>query len=87
MNLKKYKDLLGLLVSILTCSVMLYKMISFVNQIDYRIGTLEKSNASLEDQVNQIAEKQSLFLQETQSRINKYVITTNDRLTKLEHSK
>ena len=83
-SLTKHKDILTIVIAILTIVGMFYKMANFVTLVDARLMVLESTSKDMKKDLHTIVQEQARSISATNTELKVFEAQTNQRLNTLE---
>ncbi|MFY4731392.1 hypothetical protein ACOSYY_20190 [Nitrospira sp. BLG_2] len=83
-SISKHKDILSIVIAILTIVGMFYKMANFITMVDARLMVLESTSKDMKKDLHTIVQDQAKSIMATTTELKVFEAQTNQRLTTLE---
>lgn len=84
--ISKHKDILSIVIAILTIVGMFYKMANFITMVDARLMVLESTSKDMKKDLHTIVQEQARSISATTTELKVFEAQTNQRLDFLESS-
>lgn len=82
--ISKHKDILSIVIAILTIVGMFYKMANFITLVDARLMVLESTSKDMKKDLHTIVQDQAKNISATTTELKVFEAQTNQRLSTLE---
>ncbi len=83
-TLSKHKDILSIVIAIITIVGMFYKMANFITMVDARLMVLESTSKDMKKDLHTIVQEQARSITATTTELKVFGAQTNQRLSTLE---